>query len=249
MAMHDCCEMYSLSHPSHTCRTSRRSVAGMAGSDPRRALGATGERLARTHLEARGLTVLDTNFRTRHGELDIVAADRAASSSARSRPGSHGPHGCPRELGPFAAIGPRKQRRLRLLAREWLARARRRRAVALRAALRRRRRRARPARAAASHRPLGGGVLTRMRPMARGKLAVRGSSLAAAMAHSGQCPRRPQLLPHRDRVARRLVHLGRGRALAGQQHQRAPATATAPTGRPTTARSPPARTTRRGSTA
>jgi len=93
----------------------------MPGSDPRRVLGATGERLARTHLEARGLTVLDTNFRTRHGELDIVAADPRClvfcevktRIAAAGRP--------PGELGPFAAIGPRKQHRLRLLAREWLA--------------------------------------------------------------------------------------------------------------------------------
>ena len=93
----------------------------MSGSDPRRALGAAGERLARAHLEARGLAVLDANFRTRHGELDIVAADtrclvfcevktRVAASGDRDE-----------ELGPLVAIGPRKQRRLRLLAREWLA--------------------------------------------------------------------------------------------------------------------------------
>jgi putative endonuclease len=75
-------------------------------------------------LEARGLVVLDVNFRTRHGELDIVAADarclvfcevktRVMTRQARSAAGH--------ELGPLAAIGPRKQRRLRLLAREWLA--------------------------------------------------------------------------------------------------------------------------------
>jgi putative endonuclease len=96
----------------------------MWGSDPRRALGAAGERLARAHLEARGLAVLDANFRTRHGELDIVAADarclvfcevktRIAARAARDAPDA--------ELGPLVAIGPRKQRRLRLLAREWLA--------------------------------------------------------------------------------------------------------------------------------
>jgi putative endonuclease len=93
----------------------------MVGSDPRRALGAAGERLARTHLEARGLTVLDTNFRTRHGELDIVAADPSClvfcEVKTRIAPAARPPG----ELGPFAAIGPRKQRRLRLLAREWLA--------------------------------------------------------------------------------------------------------------------------------
>lgn len=65
--------------------------------------------------------MLDTNFRTRHGELDIVAADRCSlvfcEVKTRIVPESRPPG----ELGPFAAIGPRKQRRLRMLAREWLA--------------------------------------------------------------------------------------------------------------------------------
>jgi putative endonuclease len=97
----------------------------MPRSDPRRALGAAGERLARAHLEARGLAVLDTNFRTRHGELDIVAADARClvfcevKTRITARPAGRG--GTPSELGPLAAIGPGKQRRLRLLAREWLA--------------------------------------------------------------------------------------------------------------------------------
>jgi putative endonuclease len=93
----------------------------MPEPDRRRALGATGERLARTHLEARGLTVLDTNYRTRHGELDIVAADERCLvfCEVKTRVGRPPPGG--RELGPFAAIGPRKRRKLRLLAREWLS--------------------------------------------------------------------------------------------------------------------------------
>jgi putative endonuclease len=80
-----------------------------------------GERLARTHLEARGLTVLDTNFRTRHGELDIVAADRRCLVFCEVKTRIAPPGQSAGELGPFAAIGPRKRRRLRLLAREWLA--------------------------------------------------------------------------------------------------------------------------------
>ena len=88
-------------------------------SDPRRELGARGETLARAHLEARGFTMLDANFRTRHGELDLVAADERhlvfceVKTRVLSRP--------PGELGPFAAIGPRKRRQVRLMAREWLA--------------------------------------------------------------------------------------------------------------------------------
>jgi putative endonuclease len=108
----------------------------MSGSDPRRALGAQGERLARRHLEARGLAILDANFRTRHGELDIVAADdrclvfcevKTRVVRGGRRPVRDGERRAPAaspaddELGPFGAIGPRKRRRLRLLAREWLA--------------------------------------------------------------------------------------------------------------------------------
>ncbi len=35
--------------------------------------GADGERFARRYLRNQGLTVLDTNYRTRQGEIDIVA--------------------------------------------------------------------------------------------------------------------------------------------------------------------------------
>jgi putative endonuclease len=91
----------------------------MAGSDSRRELGAKGEDLARRHLEARGFTLLDANFRTRHGELDLVVADRRhlvfCEVKTRVLAGSAG------EPGPFAAIGTRKRRQLRLMAREWLA--------------------------------------------------------------------------------------------------------------------------------
>jgi putative endonuclease len=79
-----------------------------------------GEDLARRHLEARGFTVLDSNFRTRHGELDLVAADRRhlVFCEVKTRILA----GPPGELGPFAAIGQRKRRQVRSMAREWLAR-------------------------------------------------------------------------------------------------------------------------------
>ena len=91
---------------------------GRAG-DPRRRLGAAGELLARRHLEARGFRILDANFRTRHGELDLVAADERylVFCEVKTRVLS----GRPGELGPFASIGARKQRQVRLMAREWLA--------------------------------------------------------------------------------------------------------------------------------
>ena len=91
----------------------------MSSSDPRRLVGALGEDLARGHLEARGYRVIDANFRTRHGELDLVAADeqRIVFCEVKTRVVAR-PAG---ELGPFAAIGARKRRRVRLIAREWLA--------------------------------------------------------------------------------------------------------------------------------
>ena len=41
--------------------------------DPRRRLGALGEQIAAEHLRRRGYQVLERNYRTRWGELDIVA--------------------------------------------------------------------------------------------------------------------------------------------------------------------------------
>ena len=89
----------------------------MSELDPRRRLGAFGEALARRHLEARGLEILDANYRTRYGELDLVAADRSnlvfceVKSRLATRP-------CPLTL---EMIGPGKRRRLRMMAREWLS--------------------------------------------------------------------------------------------------------------------------------
>jgi putative endonuclease len=93
--------------------------------DPRRRLGAHGEQLAALHLEARGCEVIDRNFRTRFGELDLVARDERflvfcevktrIVRGVDARPIAANP------LGPFASIGSRKQRQVRAVAREWLA--------------------------------------------------------------------------------------------------------------------------------
>jgi putative endonuclease len=87
-------------------------------TDPRRRLGALGERLAREHLERAGYRLLEANFRCRHGELDIVAADARAlvfcEVKTRVAGGSSGP------ATALEAVGPAKRRRLRMLAREWL---------------------------------------------------------------------------------------------------------------------------------
>jgi len=86
-------------------------------SDSRRALGALGERLAADHLRRAGYEIVDRNFRTRFGELDIVAAgDRClvfceVKTRVRGRSGGS---------DPFDSIGPDKRRRLRAMAAQWL---------------------------------------------------------------------------------------------------------------------------------
>jgi putative endonuclease len=96
--------------------------------DPRRRLGDKGERLAAQHLEARGCEVIARNFRTRFGELDLVARDErflvfceVKTRIVRATPGSGRDPGPANPLGPFASIGSRKQRQVRAMAREWLA--------------------------------------------------------------------------------------------------------------------------------
>ena len=77
-------------------------------------LGARGEQLAVAHLEAAGLTILDRNWRCRHGEIDIVAADGAeiVFVEAKTRSGVGYGH-------PFEAITATKLARMRLLAGAW----------------------------------------------------------------------------------------------------------------------------------
>ena len=93
-------------------------MESLAPPDPRRTLGALGERLAVQHLERAGYVIVERNWRCRLGELDIVAADPTAlvfcEVKTRAAGGRRGPP------GPLDSIGISKQRRLRLLAREWL---------------------------------------------------------------------------------------------------------------------------------
>jgi putative endonuclease len=90
--------------------------------DPRRRLGARGEELAARHLEARGIQVIERNYRTRYGELDIIGRDARflvfCEVKTRIVPDAAGSADV---LGPLAAIGARKQRQVRAMAREWLA--------------------------------------------------------------------------------------------------------------------------------
>ena len=88
-------------------------------SDPRRTRGDRGERLAERHLAEAGYRILERNFRTRHGELDLVAADARALVFCEVKTRLAASGGGP--AGPLDAIGPDKRRRLRLMAGQWLA--------------------------------------------------------------------------------------------------------------------------------
>jgi len=86
--------------------------------DPRRRLGALGERLAAYHLAALGYELLDRNFRTRYGELDLVA--RRAGFLVFCEVKTRLTDGAPGPFGPLASVGPRKRVQLRRMAGQWL---------------------------------------------------------------------------------------------------------------------------------
>ena len=89
-------------------------------TDRKRTLGERGERLACRHLEARGFEILERNFRTTCGELDVVARnERFLVFCEVMAVLLFGRISAP--IGPFDAIGARKRRRVRVMAREWLA--------------------------------------------------------------------------------------------------------------------------------
>jgi putative endonuclease len=85
--------------------------------DRRRQLGDTGEQLAAEHLTRRGFQILDRNFRTRWGELDIVACDGRTivfcevKTRVTSRAGRD----------PLESVHPRKRAQVRRMAGRWLA--------------------------------------------------------------------------------------------------------------------------------
>jgi putative endonuclease len=85
-------------------------------ADPRPELGRLGEQLAAEHLVRRGYEIVERNYRTRWGELDIVAFDgrtlafcevktRRANGSGRA---------------PLESVRSRKRSRVRKMAGSWL---------------------------------------------------------------------------------------------------------------------------------
>jgi putative endonuclease len=77
--------------------------------------GRLGEEIAAGHLTRAGLDVIDRNWRCRLGEIDIIAVDGDALVMCEVKTRTSEDFGTP-----LAAVTPRKLRRLRLLAGEWL---------------------------------------------------------------------------------------------------------------------------------
>jgi putative endonuclease len=87
-------------------------------ADARQSLGRCGEDLACAELERRGYVIVARRFRTRAGELDIVARDGATLVFVEVKARRSAAFGTPLE-----AVTRGKQRRLCAMAAEYLARA------------------------------------------------------------------------------------------------------------------------------
>jgi putative endonuclease len=99
-------------------------MATMTG-DRRQEFGRRGEQLAATHLERHGWRIVERNFRTRAGEIDLIASRRGTLAFcevktlvARRAPPISGP------VDPLECVGPAKRIRVRRMARAWLAESR-----------------------------------------------------------------------------------------------------------------------------
>jgi putative endonuclease len=78
-------------------------------------LGRLGERLALEHYERLGFVLLDRNYRTPVGEVDLVVCDAHATIFAEVKTRRAG------GLDPLLAITALKRRRMRAVAAAWLA--------------------------------------------------------------------------------------------------------------------------------
>ena len=80
------------------------------------ALGIYGEELATRHLVAAGMRVVERNWRSRSGEIDVVALDNTTLVICEVKTRTGDQFG-----GPLLAVDHRKLARLRRLAGEWVA--------------------------------------------------------------------------------------------------------------------------------
>lgn len=85
-------------------------------TERRQQLGQTGETLAAQHLVRRGFRILERNYRTRWGELDIVAFNgkELVFCEVKTRRASTA------RVWPLESVHPHKRRQVRRMASSWL---------------------------------------------------------------------------------------------------------------------------------
>jgi len=83
----------------------------------RQTLGALGERIARNYLKKHGYRILAVNYRTRSGEVDIVAYDHGIVSFVEVKTRTSLEFGTP-----GAAVTPRKMRQISKVAQQYMTR-------------------------------------------------------------------------------------------------------------------------------
>ena len=79
----------------------------MATGDPRRRVGQQGERRAERFLRSLGYAIVERNYRTSRGEIDLVAKDRDTLVFVEVRTRRRDGFG-----GPLASVGRQKQRQI-----------------------------------------------------------------------------------------------------------------------------------------
>jgi putative endonuclease len=101
------------------CNRSAGSIYRRPMTVARQRLGRRAEDAVVERLELEGWRIVERNPRTRYGELDLVALDGDSLVFVEVKAGRAGASGGPAR--PVLAVGPAKQRRIRTLARAWLA--------------------------------------------------------------------------------------------------------------------------------
>ena len=94
----------------------RRSRRLKGRRSNQRRIGERGEALALRHLTQKGYTPVERNYRTRHGEIDLIVCDERTLIfvEVKLRRGT--------EFGdPLEAVTPQKQAKIRLVAEQYLA--------------------------------------------------------------------------------------------------------------------------------
>jgi putative endonuclease len=81
----------------------------------RQRLGRLGEDFALAHFERLGFTLVDRNYRTRWGELDLIVADATTLVFAEVKTARHGAG-----VAPHERLHAAKRTQVRRIARDWL---------------------------------------------------------------------------------------------------------------------------------